>query len=107
MKELETHQTTISEVKAEAPIKKQAEHLLTLKPHKGHTCFEINVVTGEICEANIESSNKRYQISGPGKGFVKKKIMVKDNCIYLTALNKENALKKYKKLKQWRHEETH
>jgi len=59
-------------------------------PFKGHTLFEINCSTGEILKAEYEEIN-----AGFINGNVRKKILVKPNCLYISCLNKKSAKKKY------------
>lgn len=61
----------------------------TIKQQKGHTCFEFNLTTGAIVPATIQ------QVNSTINGGVRKKIMVNANCIYTSALNKDNAQKKF------------
>ena len=72
--------------------KKQIEHQLigNLVPHDGHKIWEINKETLEIKEAKF--TNTTYQMFGDNK----KEIIVKDGFSYVSALNKNNALKKHK-----------
>ncbi len=63
-----------------------------ITPYKGHTMFEINVSTGEIIKAKYEEINVSFESKA-----VKKKILVNDNCLYVSCLNLENARKKYVK----------
>ena len=73
------------------PIPVKTEKLLDrITPYKGHTLFEIDCTTGEITEAKYEEINARFDGGG-----VKKKVLVKDNCLYISCLNKKSALKKY------------
>lgn len=98
MKELEHYSKINEDIQVVKPIKKELKLLGSLKPQKGHKCFEINLNTNEISEATyVESeivvltSNADYKIN--------RKVNVKQDCIYITALNKENAIKKLNKLK--------
>jgi len=70
--------------------KKQIEHELIgfLVPHNGHKIWEIEVATGNIKEAQYSSNT--YKAFGENK----KEIIVKDGCLYVSALNKKNAFKK-------------
>jgi len=54
-----------------------------LRPHKGHTVFQFNTVTGKLSLAvvGVDENNK-------------KSIKVEKDCIYVSALNRKNALKK-------------
>ncbi|MGG5486265.1 hypothetical protein [Gaetbulibacter sp. PBL-D1] len=88
--------------------------------HKGHTLFEVNVKEQTIVEAQFEECEASYEkaanIDKP-KGFgvqtnrtgtlkrvildaiepSRKKVIKKENCIYISALNKKNLLKKLEK----------
>lgn len=65
-----------------------------LIPQRGHKCFEINTITNEVFEAEFFEDYVSMFSSSYER---KKKLKVKENCVYITALNKENALKKYYK----------
>lgn len=96
MKELEKYEKVNKEVVI--PIKSEMKLLGTLKPQKGHKCFEINTITQDINEAKFYEDIVSMFSSSYER---KKKLRIKENCIYITALNKTNALKKYREqLKQ-------
>ena len=84
----------IPETKIEISIKqkKQIEHELINKivPYNGHVVWEINNETLEVEKAKF--SNATYHFGGENK----KEIIVKKGYTYISALNKENALKKFK-----------
>jgi len=61
----------------------------SITPHKGHTLFEINCTSGEILPAQYESLNADIN------GAVKRKVLTKENCLYISCLNKKSAQKKY------------
>lgn len=68
----------------------QAKHrrcLGTLQPSKGHKIWEINVFTYEIRQALYTKTTTDL------KGRVTKTIETDDSCVYVSALNKKNALK--------------
>jgi len=80
----------------EIVIVKQAEEQQTpifrnVSIHKGHTMFEVNMTTGEIVPATYESTVANF------KGGIKRKILCKENCLYIPCLNKKNAKKKLAK----------
>lgn len=58
--------------------------------HKGHTLFEIDCSTGKIEAAKYEQIDGLFL----GEG-VRKKVIIKQNCLYVSCLNKKGALKKY------------
>lgn len=53
MKELEKYSKISTESEVVVPIKTELKLIRTLKPNKGHKCFEINTMTNEICEAEF------------------------------------------------------
>lgn len=81
------------EVSNVAPVKKEQKFIGTLKPHKGHRCYELNIKTGEFGEAEFDTEAVVY-----GTQHVKRKLVTKENCIYCTALNEKNALKHFRKM---------
>lgn len=90
MKELELKKSDKTEVVANQ--KKQIEHELIGKiiPHEGHVIWQINKETLEIDRAKY--SNATYVFGGENK----REIITKDGFAYVSALNKKNALRKYK-----------
>jgi hypothetical protein len=94
MKELENYNKTSTEIRAIKPIKKASLLLGTIYPKKGHKCFEINDITHEIYEVVYEEVTIDIT-SISGEKYKRKKLLTKDNCTYITALNKKNAIKKY------------
>lgn len=90
MKELELKHETKIEVSVKQ--KKQIEHELIGKiiPHEGHIIWQINKETLEIEKAKF--SNATYYFGGDNK----KEIITKEGYAYVSALNKKNALRKYK-----------
>lgn len=78
------------EIVAQAPH--EAQKLLeSITPYKGHTLFEINTGTGIIAPATYDDIISQLD------GRVRKKVLVKENCLYISCLNKKSAAKKYLK----------
>ena len=100
MKELETHLKTDSQDKVELNVKKkqEIEYVLqgTIKPQVGHFIWELNEETGEIKKAEF----KRKTTAILGAAIPPELMIVKPDCIYIPALNAENAKKKYLKNKE-------
>jgi len=98
MKELETHLKLDNQDKIELNVKKQQEiqYFLqgTLKPQVGHFIWELNEETGEIRKAEFEKTTAIF-----GAAIPPEELIVKPDCIYIPALNAENAKKKYLKNK--------
>lgn len=83
-----------------------------IKPHPGHTVFEINLENGDVKAAEYEEVNMQVNDFGPQVNIhlqaavigtvipakeIKKKLITKQNCIYISALNIQNAAKKFAK----------
>lgn len=83
------------EISAEIPNKREEKYIATLHPQKGHSCFEMNLVTKEIKLAEFENVVVNYLDAANGNHTKKSKIIVKKNCLYVTALNEKNATKKF------------
>lgn len=71
-----------------------------IEPHPGHTVWEFNLDTGEIVEAqfksvSIESVAIGKGLNQTGNSTVRKTIEPKGNCLYCSALNKKNAIRKF------------
>jgi isopentenyl diphosphate isomerase/L-lactate dehydrogenase-like FMN-dependent dehydrogenase len=83
-------------IKVEASKQQQKETqkklLATIRPHKGHTLYEINVLTGDTVEAEFEQVNAHFGEVGTK---VRKQVITKENCFYISALNKKNAILKF------------
>lgn len=90
MKELD------QKIKAESELsvnqKKQVEYDLIgqIIPHEGHVIWEINKETLEIKKAKF--SNIAYVFGQENKN----EIIQKEGFFYVSAINKKNALRKYK-----------
>ena len=100
MKELETH-SGIGDIEIVNEVKKQQEKQLKFigqqRPHSGHKCFEINLSTGEINLAEFKEEAISFEDARNGIISGKRKVIVKEGCVYVTALNKKNAIKKLNK----------
>jgi hypothetical protein len=101
MKELNTHNKLKDkiEVNARKNNQQEAELVLTGKitPENGHILFEINTIT---MACNPAKFNHKKNIS-----FIKAKekdysgindLIVQSDCVYIPALNKQNALRKFR-----------
>lgn len=66
----------------------------TIKPNRGHTLFEVNIAEKTIQKAKFdELPNVKWEDAVKGLISTQKKVTKKDNCIYISALNKKNVLK--------------
>jgi hypothetical protein len=77
--------------------KQQIEYvpLGNIRKQNGHTLFEINTLTGEIKEAEYKQMSATYDLKTGMSSNKKGELITDKNCIYIPALNKVNALKKY------------
>ncbi len=70
----------------------------SLKMHRGHTLFEINLVNKEIKKAEFQET---VYDAASKHNKIRKKVIMRDDCVYIAALNEKNALKKLmKKIKK-------
>lgn len=74
----------------------QLEYFSTIIPHRGHTLWEINIETLDICKAQffIDSTLQgdwNWKKGDKLKGHIE--LLRKPGYEYVSALNKENALK--------------
>ena len=91
MKELQIKpQSTNIEVSVKQQKQKEHQFLNSIVPYNGHKIWKINKETLEVSEAKFVMAS--YNLYGENK----KEIIVKDGYAYVAALNKKNALKKYK-----------
>ena len=100
MKELDPYLKLENKVNIELNIKKQQESKHTLQGEislqRGHYIWELNEETGEIKKANFRSNTT---IAFSAK-LISEKLIIKSGCIYIPALNSENAKRKYLKNKE-------
>lgn len=89
-----------SEVKAVVPAKTKHKLIGSIKPYPGHTCYQFNLETRKVTSAVFESVDMSYPIQDNRKPHVRKKLIIQPNCIYCTALNTKNAIKRFFKMLQ-------
>lgn len=82
--------------------KQQVEYKFigSIQHRTGHTLFAINRVTGEVHLAKFVKKDilqwaEAIQLV---KGIIKRDVLMEKDCVYIEALNKANAIKKYKKI---------
>ena len=97
MKELDQHLKKQERVEIVAAQQKQHQKLLTGKimPKRGHTVWEINKETLDIKEAKYQNHALKYELAAIGDFSRLADLIMEEGFIYIPALNKENALKKY------------
>lgn len=94
MKEQEQlRQTDLTEEVRFVKIDKD-KHLGRLTPHSGHTLYEYNKINFQLQKAKFEPTAFNFKAdAGPSP----KKVKIKDNCFYVSALNVKNAIKQINK----------
>lgn len=92
------------EIAAEQRQVKQTTHIASVHIHPGHRVWQFDLSTGEITEAEFEKIVAKTNDVKPRPGYyhspvpaieIHKRINYKTNCLYVRALNKKNALKKF------------
>lgn len=71
-----------------------------MSPHPGHKVWEFDLQTGQINEPKYDRIEAKLEpVAMPGKISMRaqthKKVIQRDNCLYCSALNKKNAIKKF------------
>lgn len=102
MKELASHIKQEIGVHAQKQYEKQKKFVGSFKRHNGHVVWQIDLKTGEI--SPVEYSEQFATINGK----ITRNIVTEDNHWYCSALNKDNAFRKFnlmaKKLIQNHHD---
>lgn len=98
MKEIEVHQKDTIELVKQPEVKKMEAYLGTYRPKNGHTLYEYHLIEKTLKPASywVESVLVLGGSNGQ-RGISTRKIMVKDNCLYIPALNEKNAWRILKK----------
>lgn len=98
MKEIESHLKDKMQVEEVVPVRSEKKFIGSVVPKRGHKCFEYNLKTGEVLEAEFESKDAFFPVEGEKEINGRKTIVRKEGCAYVTALNKKNAIKKVERI---------
>lgn len=90
MKELEIKQKDKLEISVKQQKQIQYDLINNIVPHNNHTIWKINKETLHIEKAKFLNTN--FVLGGENK----KEILIQDGFAYVSAMNKANALKKFK-----------
>lgn len=93
MKEIEVLQKDKISIYKQQEQKKELKLYARLLPNRGHILYEINTKNLDIQEASFNKTDIHFT-----KLNVKKSVIMKEDCFYISALNKKNAMKKYNKI---------
>lgn len=102
MRELNTHDRLSEKQSIEQTQKKtqtvEFKYDSSLRPLRGHIVWEINVKSGEIKQAEYKKYHTIYWFDALKclENGWKKEIIKQKGCIYISALTKESALKRWK-----------
>lgn len=89
MKELQPQPQDKETAAAHRPVIKQTK-LDSLVPYPGQKLWEFNTKTGHLREAEYESTVVDF-----GTKEVTRKVIIREHCKYVLAINKFNAQKKF------------
>lgn len=95
MKEIEVKNSDKIESVKQTKIQKKTVLMGTVLPHNGHKCFEYNYQTNTISVAKFHENNADYEAAMKKQVTSKKKVMMREHCIYCTALNAKSSIKKF------------
>lgn len=100
MKELEEFKELPIEIVAEQQQKKEIKHIGQQRKVPGHILWEFNEKTREVVRAVFKKTN--ITITGtsmsPESITETHKVVVKENCSYVQAMNRKNAIKHFKRM---------
>jgi hypothetical protein len=83
------------EIVSQKEVQKQLKHLGSIRLQRGHTLWEVNMKTGMITPATYETQAADFKAAAKGIQGVRRKLISKEGCMYIPALNKKNAAKKF------------
>lgn len=67
----------------------------SVTPSRGHRVYQLDTETGEITEAHVEG--KIVELPN-GRTEIRKQIFIRDKFLYVSALNKRNAVKRFARM---------
>jgi hypothetical protein len=85
---------TTSEIVAKKEQKKEDKKVTTIKPHRGHTLFEWHIAENKLVKATFEKTDVDYLAVINKHNVARRKVIMKSGCIYVSALNEKNAMRK-------------
>lgn len=76
-----------------ADLKKATKIIARIKPKRGHTLFEVDMVNGQIRKAEFEKRTIELKDASGKTSKSSKKVFHKPGCVYVSCLNKKNIPK--------------
>lgn len=98
MKDFEVKAPVEHKILHEQQQEKKVQFAGSLNPHRGHTLFEINKITGEIRPAAYQDIVLGVGPNGQPK--VSRKVVMKKDCLYKSCLNEKNARRHFESYKR-------
>jgi hypothetical protein len=95
VKELTQHLTPKIEHHEVKEVRKSEEHIASMRPQPGQNIYKYDTATKKITVLTADDFEKVDIEIG---GQVNKKLVMKKGCLYVVALNRKNAAKKFLKL---------
>lgn len=93
MKEINTSNFESTEIVDQVKQEKKTVLVNRLLPKQGHKCFQYNVESNELTYAKFVESNIDFESAAQGNIVARRKVLIVDSCMYVTALNFKNAIK--------------
>lgn len=75
----------------------ESNFLGSISPKKGHRLFQLDTETGEVTEAHVEG---RLIEMPDGRKEIRKQVFIREKFLYISALNKNNAIKRFARMAQ-------
>jgi len=106
MKELALRHKDAVKSAEQRQIEKQLKFVGNVFIRPNQRCYEYNLETKEILEAEMEVFINLFAMGvkidiyngvTTGQPRLERKVVTKENCIYIVAINKENAMRKINK----------
>mgnify|MGYP000976006671 FL=1 len=96
MKETQPHKADEIAIVKQVQVKHN-KFLGTLIPENGHTLFEFDKTNFKLRKATFKQKNAVFKFVQDAGPDLRKEVIVKENCFYVSSLNIKNAVKKIHK----------
>ena len=91
-------QDQTEEVRQKENHEKKRKLVGSMRPNRGHTLYQYNTKTGELIPATFEQQDADFIKAQKGNSLGKRKVVIaQEGCIYVSALNIKNAVKRLSK----------
>ena len=94
MKETLPHTKDEVQAVAEVPVESQRIFQGNQRLRPGHKCWKIDGKSLEVTEAEYETTAVRFEDAAVGMSSPKRKVIMEKGFWYVTALNKQNAIRR-------------